>query len=112
MISVGILVFPNVEELDFVGPFEVLSYVNKIQPASTKVCLVAETRGPIRAFNGLKFIPDYTLTTCLRLDVLIIPGGQGRHVAMHNPHIKDFILQQAQQAKYLASVCTGAFLLA
>ena len=54
MVTVGILLFPQVEELDFVGPFEILSYCNKIKPDSIKVMLVAETAEPIEAFNGLK----------------------------------------------------------
>ncbi|HMK60729.1 MAG TPA: DJ-1/PfpI family protein [Dissulfurispiraceae bacterium] len=112
MISIGILIFPQVEELDFVGPFEVLSYVNKIQPESTKVQLVAEALAPVSAFNGMKIIPDLTLQDCPLFDIVIIPGGRGRSYAMKNPAIKEFILRQSKTAHIIASVCTGAFLLA
>ncbi len=112
MLTVGVLLFPQVEELDFVGPFEVLSYINKIKPASTKVLLIAETAEPVEAYNGMRVIPDVTMENCPQLDILVIPGGKGRYAAMKNSAIKEFIQQQAQKAKYITSVCTGAFLLA
>lgn len=112
MLTVGILLFPQVEELDFVGPFEILSYINKIRPESTKVLLIAEMAEPVEAFNGMKIIPDVTMEECPQLDILVVPGGKGRYAAMKNTAIKEFIQQQAQKAKYITSVCTGAFLLA
>ena len=112
MVTIGILIFPQVEELDFVGPFEVLSYINKIQPSSTQVLLVAETAGPVCAFNGMKVLPDTTLRDCPALDILVVPGGKGRVTAMKNIVIKEFIQKQMTTATYVTSVCTGAFLLA
>ena len=112
MLTVGVLLFPRVEELDFVGPFEVLSYINKLIPASTKVMLIAESPDPVEAYNGMKIIPDITMASCPQLDILVVPGGKGRYAAMKNSAIKEFIQQQAQKAKYITSVCTGAFLLA
>ena len=112
MLTIGVLLFPQVEELDFVGPFEVLSYINKIQPASTKVMLIAEAAEPVEAFNGMRVIPDVTLANCPQLDILVVPGGKGRYTAMKNTAIQEFIQRQAQKAKYITSVCTGAFLLA
>jgi cyclohexyl-isocyanide hydratase len=112
MVTIGIILFPQVEELDFVGPFEVLSYINKIMPGSTKVLLVAETLEPVRAFNGLRVLPDTTFQACPPLDVIIAPGGKGRLAAMKNPVILDFIRKRQDDARYIASVCTGAFLLA
>lgn len=112
MLTIGILIFPQVEELDFVGPFEVLSYINKIKPASTKVILIAEAAEAVEAFNGMKVIPDVTMAACPQLDILVVPGGKGRYAAMKNAAIQEFIQWQAQKAKYITSVCTGAFLLA
>jgi cyclohexyl-isocyanide hydratase len=116
MKTIGILVFPNAEEMDFIGPFEVLSYINKIKPESTKVLLIAENSGPVTAFNGLTVIPHATLKDCPPLDVLVVPGGgrkgEGRWTAMKNPVIIDFIKKQANTAQYVTSVCSGAFLLA
>lgn len=112
MVTVGILLFPQVEELDFVGPFEVLSYCNKIKPGSIKVMLVAETAEPIEAFNGLKVFPHITLSNCPQLDIIVVPGGKGRLDAMKNSALIEFITNQSQSAKFTTSVCTGAFLLA
>lgn len=112
MVTIGILIFPEVEELDFVGPFEVLSYVNKIRPESTTVRLIAETPGPICAFNGMRIIPDMTLRDCPTLDIIVVPGGKGRLAAMKSAAIRGFIRSRAKTAKFIASVCTGAFLLA
>lgn len=112
MIKIGVLIFPQVEEMDFVGPFEVLSYVNKLQPNSTQVFLVAENLDIIQAFNGMKIVPKYSFATCPDLDILVLPGGKGRFEAMHNPKIREFVLNQSKHAQYTTSVCTGAFILA
>jgi cyclohexyl-isocyanide hydratase len=112
MKTIGILIYPNVEEMDFVGPFEVLSYVNKIQPGSTKVLLIAENSGPITASNGMTVIPHATLKDCPPLNVFVAPGGGGRVAAMKNPVLIDFIKKQAKTSQYVTSVCSGAFLLA
>ena len=112
MITVGIILFPQVEELDFIGPFEVLSYINKLRPDSTKVILVAETTNPVTAFNGLRILPDTTFSDCPPLDILIAPGGKGRITAMQSEAIKAFLHSQLRGLTFLTSVCTGAFLLA
>lgn len=112
MLTAGILLFPQVEELDFIGPFEVLSYVNKLNPESLSVQLIAESTSPLTAFNGLRFFPDTTLQECPPLDLLVIPGGKGRLTAMKNLRLINFIQSQASSARFIASVCTGAFLLA
>lgn len=112
MYTIGILIFPQVEELDFVGPFEVLSYANKVQADSVKVLLIAETAEAVKGFNGMQVIPAVSFTNCPALDILVVPGGRGRITEMKNPAVKEFVVKQAKQAKYVASVCTGAFILA
>ncbi|WP_333803551.1 DJ-1/PfpI family protein [Sulfurospirillum sp.] len=112
MITIGIVIFPQVEELDFVGPFEVLSYINKVQSNSTKVLLIAPSLDPVQAFNGLRILPDVTLHDCPHLDILLFPGGKGRTQWMKEPSIQNFIHKQHENVTYLASVCTGAFFLA
>lgn len=111
MINIGILVFENIEELDFVGPFEVLSYVNKIKPNSTNVWLISSGSQTIRGYNGLRFSTDYTIDNCPCLDVLVIPGGQGRKSAMKNIKILNFIKSRYNELKYLSSVCTGSLII-
>ncbi|MDT8903292.1 DJ-1/PfpI family protein [Anaeroselena agilis] len=112
MITIGIILFPQIEELDFVGPYEVLSYINKIRPDSTRVLLVAEDREPVAAFNGLRIIPDTTLAECPPLDIIVAPGGKGRLAAMKNQVILAFLRNRQTRARFVTSVCTGAFLLA
>nr|WP_320146642.1 molybdopterin-guanine dinucleotide biosynthesis protein B [uncultured Anaeromusa sp.] len=111
-LQVGLVLFSQVEELDFIGPFETLSYANKIRPNSIQMHLVAERNEPVWAFNGLRLLPDCTLAQCPDLDIVIAPGGKGRLAAMKNPVIQEFLRRQAVQARYMTSVCTGAFLLA
>ncbi|WP_346354125.1 DJ-1/PfpI family protein [Azotosporobacter soli] len=112
MKTIGILLFPHVEELDFVAPFEVLSYINKIQPASTNVLLIAQNQEPLTAANGMRLLPHTTLSDCPALDVLVVPGGKGRLHAMRDKNLLAFVQAQAKNASYIASVCTGAFFLA
>ena len=97
--NIGILIFPDVEEMDFVGPFEVLSYINKIRPNSTRVQLVAETPDAVRAYNGMWILPDATLEDCPALDILVVPGGKGRIKAMKNIHLIHFIQKQTAHAR-------------
>lgn len=112
MITIGVLLFPDVEELDFAGPFEVLSYVNKLIPASVEIKIIAESLDPVSCFNGLRVLPDRTVNECPQLDILVIPGGQGRKTAAKNTVLLDFIKRQHEGSRYTCSVCTGAFLLA
>lgn len=112
MQKIGVLIYDGVAEMDFVGPFEVLSDVNKIKPDSAVVYLVAESKVPVRAFNGMCILPEVDFTDCPKLDVLIVPGGKGRFREMENLKTREFILRQRKCARYIASVCTGAFILA
>lgn len=111
MINIGILVFEKVEELDFIGPFEVLSYINKIMPKATNVWLVSEKEKMIQGYNGLRFLTDYTIDNCPKLDVLIVPGGQGRKMITENIKFLSFIKKRYDELKYLSSVCTGSLIL-
>lgn len=112
MIQIGILVFPDVEELDFIGPFEVLSYINKLRPDSVRIKFISETLSPVKAFNGLNFLPDCTLENPPPLNVLVVPGGKGRLAAMNNENLLRFIRNNQNTSQFVTSVCTGAFLLA
>ena len=107
-----IVVFPGVEELDFIGPYEVLCYTNKVREGSLRVCLASAEGGMVRAFNGLRFATDCSFEQCPQADILVIPGGKGRLAAMRDAALLDFIRSQAAGAQWVASVCTGAFILA
>jgi transcriptional regulator GlxA family with amidase domain len=110
--NVGILVFDDVEELDFVGPFEVFAVAADIRPGSFKVFTVAVDRKEVRAFNGLRIKADYTLEEHPMIDVLVVPGGNGTRREMSNPKVLDFLNRVNGKCELMTSVCTGALMLA
>ncbi len=113
--SVAILLFDDVEVLDFSGPFEVFSvaaHVNPGSPSTFRVFTVAERPGPVTCRGGLRVIPDHTLADSPAVDVLIVPGGQGTRREVANASLIAWIARTASRAQLAASVCTGAFLLA
>jgi transcriptional regulator GlxA family with amidase domain len=110
--NIAIMIFDDVEVLDFCGPFEVFSVANYFSEAAFNVYLIAPEQRTILARNGLKVIPDYDLATVPAPDILLIPGGWGTRPLIHNPTVISYIQQQAGQVERLLSVCTGAYLLA
>jgi transcriptional regulator GlxA family with amidase domain len=107
--TIGILVFDDVEELDFIGPLEVFG-VAKQNGAPLKTILVAKDHSELKAHYGLTFKPEATFASCPPLDLLIVPGGPGaRGRVRHDGRTLDFI--KAQKGE-VASVCTGALILA
>ena len=114
---VAILIFPDVEVLDFCGPFEVFS-VTRLDDTKRRetlspfeVRLVAETREVVTATGGMRVLPDCTLAECPPLDVLVVPGGWGtRRLLEHRP-LLDWIAARGGAVPTLTSVCTGALLL-
>ena len=112
--TVGILLFNEVEVLDFAGPFEVFSLAeNDISDKHFDVITIAEHQAPISARNGLTVIPDYSFDNHPIIDVLVIPGGYGAEkVEINNPIVIDWIISQAKITELTLSVCTGALLLA
>jgi transcriptional regulator GlxA family with amidase domain len=117
-LATGILVFPDVEVLDFTGPFEVLSVTRLGAERPREGCspfdvfLVAEEAGPVRATGGLRVVPDHTLEACPRLDLLIVPGGWGTREQIGNTRLLEWIARTTENTRLVASVCTGSFLLA
>jgi len=114
---VGILVFPEVEVLDFCGPFEVFSVTRldearrREEPSPFEVVLVAEHDAPVTATGGMRVLPDYTLATCPPLDLLVVPGGWGTRAGLTNRALIDWIAARGREVATLTSVCTGAMLL-
>ena len=96
-LKTGILVYPDVEVLDFCGPFEVF--------------LVAETTDLVKAAGGMRVVPDHSFDTCPPLDILLAPGGWGTREQVHNPRLIEWVKSQSTGAKFVTSVCTGSFLL-
>lgn len=110
---VAILIFDDVEILDFTGPFEVFAVTDELRAhGEFHVFTVSEMRATIRAKNGLKIVPDFTLETSPAAHVLIIPGGSGSRALMNRPLLLEWVRRQARGAEIVMSVCTGARLLA
>jgi len=108
---VGILLFDDVEEMDFAGPFEVFGVASNFTD-KIKVLTVSKDGRLIQGRHGLKVQPDCSFSECSPLDLLIVPGGRGaRERAMHDPETLEFIRAQASKG-HVASVCTGALVLA
>ena len=114
---VGILVFPDVEVLDFCGPFEVFSVTRlneerrREETSPFEVLIVAEQPEVVVTTGGMKVTPDYTLDTCPPLDILVVPGGWGTRAGIKNTRLVAWIAERARQVETLTSVCTGSMLL-
>ena len=120
-INIAVLIFNDVEVLDFAGSFEVFSVTKqRSEDPPFSVYTVAET-SPVLARNGLSINPHYTLENCPPPDILVVPGGGGYHSdgtpygtrkEINNAELLAWIEQRSQQTEKLLSVCTGALLLA
>ncbi len=111
--NVAILMFNDVQIMDFTGPYEVFaitSEINEDQPFN--VYLVAETLNSLQTHNNLSINPDYTLLDSPVPDVIIIPGGMGTRTAINQLQILAWIQSKGHNAELIVSVCTGALLLA
>jgi transcriptional regulator GlxA family with amidase domain len=116
--NVGILIFPDVEILDFCGPFEV--FASATLPAETEggpetrlfaVFTVAERSELVACRGGLLVQPNHTLADHPPLDLVVVPGGFGTRREQENPVVLDWIARQRRSGALTTSVCTGAFLL-
>ncbi|MEX0807441.1 MAG: DJ-1/PfpI family protein [Dongiaceae bacterium] len=108
--TIGILIFDGVEELDFVGPWEVLC-VAAYEREGTRVLLIAERDGPVTCANGMRVLPDATVGEAPRLDVILVPGGEGTRREATNRALLDWIAGVARNCQWVTSVCTGSLLL-
>lgn len=115
---IGIVIFDDVEVLDFCGPFEVFSVTRldeakrREEPSPFEVVLVAESPGVVTTTGGMRVTPGYTFDDCPNLDILVVPGGWGTRREAGNPRMIEFIRKRAPELAKLTSVCTGSLLLA
>lgn len=105
-INIGLLVFPNVQQLDLTGPYEVFASVPDV-----KVHLLWKNLDPVVSSTGLTLLPTRTFADCPALDVICVPGGLGINALLEDPQTLAFIQQQARTVRYVTSVCTGALVL-
>src|SRR5215207_9310152 len=97
--TLAILIFDDVEVLDFCGPFEVFSVANRFtDPPAFNVLTVAEKAGPVLTRGGLSINPNHRLLDCPRPDIHLVPGGQGTRKEMHNSPLIDWIRQVSERS--------------
>jgi cyclohexyl-isocyanide hydratase len=104
--AIGFVIFPNLTQLDFTGPLQVL---HRLPGARTHI--VAKSRDPVPSDCGLSLVPTATFDDCPPLDLICVPGGFGVSGAIADKATIDFVRRQGKGARYVTSVCTGAFLL-
>jgi transcriptional regulator GlxA family with amidase domain len=116
--NVGILVFDEVEVLDFCGPFEVFASATAPGEADReerrlyRSLIVAEAMRTVSCRGGLLVQPNYTIDDHPALEIIVIPGGFGTRREIDNPRVLEWIKRQSERVELTTSVCTGAFLLA
>jgi cyclohexyl-isocyanide hydratase len=107
LFHIGFVIFPDLTQLDFTGPLQVLS---RLPQSATHI--VAKSAAPVPSDCGLGLVPTHTFANCPPLDLICIPGGsEGVAGIINDRETIEFVRQQAGAAKYVTSVCTGAFVL-
>jgi len=109
--TIGIVLFPDFEDLDAIGPREALTMMAKGSGGEWAVVLISEDGGPVQSFLGTRYLVDYSYEDCPRLDVILVPGGFGTRKEMQNEKHLEFVRRQGAGAEYVTSVCTGALVL-
>lgn len=105
-IHIGLLLFPNITQLDMTGPLQVL-----VRVPGAKVHVLWKRIEPVMSDAGLALMPNMTFENCPPLDVICVPGGGGQIDLMDDAEVIAFVRRQGLQAKYVTSVCTGALVL-
>lgn len=108
----GILVFEEVEELDFVGPWEVFGVLGRLHAGSIETRLISREGNPVRAAYGLQVGVSCTFKDARPIDLIVVPGGKGARAAMKSEDILSFLRSAHGEGSVIASVCTGALILA
>jgi transcriptional regulator GlxA family with amidase domain len=109
--TLGIVLFPDFEELDAMGPRETLGMMARITAGQWRVVMVSQDGKPVRGFLGTSIEADHSFADCPPLDVILVPGGTGTRSEVDNEKMIEFIRKAGTDADYVVSVCTGAFLL-
>ncbi|NNL65067.1 MAG: DJ-1/PfpI family protein [Myxococcales bacterium] len=125
--TVGIVLFPDAEELDWAGPYEVFGMAADLDAdrdpsnapitdadrfaADFRVVTVAQTKQPVRSRKGLRVLPDHDFADAPPLDVVLVPGGQGTRSEVDNPVLIDWLRKVGPDCSWVTSVCTGVLLL-
>lgn len=109
--TIGIVIFPDFEDLDAIGPKEALTMMAKGSGGEWNVVLISEDGEPVTSYLGTRLIVDHSYDSCPILDVILVPGGLGTRTQMDNPKHIEFVQRQGSHAAWVTSVCTGALVL-
>lgn len=110
---IAVFVFPGAEELDFVGPWEVLTMWGKSFPDDdVEVFMLGQTAETVTCAKGMKVVPDHTWDTAPDFDVLVYPGGEGNIPQVQDEAILSWVRKSAERGALMTSVCTGALVYA
>ena len=109
--NIGIYIYDGAEVLDFAGPFEVFSTAKRLGASEWNIFLIAEALTTVIARGDFNVVPKYSFDDHPKIDVLIIAGGIHRE-EMLNSNVIAWVKSVNEQAMYVASVCTGVFILA
>lgn len=110
---IGIFLFEGAEELDWAGPWEVLSFWARIYPDDdVEVFTLSEREGPITCAKGLRVLTDHTWDTAPQIDVLVYPGGHGTRPQLGDETYRKWVRSLAEGSTLMTSVCTGALVYA
>jgi len=105
-LQIGLLIFPNVTQLDLTGPVQVFSSV-----PGAKLHLIWKRIEPVPSDSVLVLTPTTTFADCPQLDVICVPGGVGVDDMVNDEEMLAFLKKQADGAKFITSVCTGSLVL-
>lgn len=109
--SVAVVLFEGVEELDFVGPWEVFTMAGLVTRGDVTAFTVAERAGLVKCAKGLQVVAEFAFEDCPKADIVLVPGGLATRVEVDNPEMIAFLSKMDARAEYTTSVCTGALLL-
>jgi transcriptional regulator GlxA family with amidase domain len=109
---IAIAVFDGAEELDFVGPWEVLAAWHFLSPDDVEVVMVGESVAPVTCAKGMRVVPETTWDELGDIDVLVYPGGRGTRLQLGDEKTRARLRQLKERGTLMTSVCTGALVYA
>src|SRR5205807_170701 len=112
MVAIAIAVFEGAEELDFVGPWEVLAAWRYLHPDEVSVCLVGDSLDPATCAKGMCVLPETTWDDLGAVDVLVYPGGRGTRSKVGDESVRAQLRAMSESGTLMTSVCTGALVFA
>ncbi|MEM7662080.1 MAG: DJ-1/PfpI family protein [Pseudomonadota bacterium] len=105
--KIAFLIYPEMTQLDFTGPAEVLGLM-----PDAEIVLVWKSLDPVRSENGISFLPHASTSDDARYDMICVPGGVACTDLMTDEEVLGWLRMQAETAEYITSVCTGSLILA